>query len=150
MKLLPILIGVSALLSPQEGTVGTEPQPRLRQWHPLPVPPPPLANYDPQPGAFIVALNDAGQVGREYFGVIANAVRAWSGPKLQAFMICFRSQRESLDRDVAVQALDAVARELKARNARVVVMPSGRLCGSPYAGSRQLGPHVEIMGVVRF
>ena len=113
-------------------------------------PPPPPANVDPQSGPFIVHLSGHGRIERGQIGVIANAVRQWSGERLQAFSICFQSERPAVDWGAASRALEEVAAELKARGAVVVVQPSGLRCDptSPRSTQRQ-GSYVTIIGVVR-
>ncbi|RZF60800.1 hypothetical protein EWE75_21055 [Sphingomonas populi] len=133
-----IAAGVAGLLALQ-GSAAAHAQPQL----------PPPAIYDPQAGPFIVQLNDQGRVGDEQRGVIANALKLWSGPALQAFVICFRSQHEPVDWTVAHGALEAVSGQLKAQGAAVVVMPSGGLCDPWLPRPAWKGAHVEIMGLVR-
>jgi hypothetical protein len=113
-----------------------------------PTPPVP-ATYDPQSGPFIVRLNAQGEVGAEQYGVIANAVKSWSGTNLQAFVICFRSQHDPVVWGTAFKALSTVAHELKVHGAKAVVMSNGGLCSSSSTPPTWRGPHVEIEGVVR-
>ena len=115
----------------------------------MPPPPPPPAIYDPVAGPFIVRLNEKEEIGGDQYGVIANAMRNWSGPTLQAFTICFRSSNEHVDWTAVFKALKIVSRELKARGAQIVVMPSGGLCAPSSPRPNWKGPYVEIMGVVR-
>lgn len=116
----------------------------------VPVPPPVPLGYHPQSGPFIVHLSDDGQIDIGQFGVIAQAVRNWSGPNLQAFSICFRSATPDGDWQLASRSLKIVATELKARGALIVVEPDGLLCdaGSPRS-TQSHGSYVTIMGVFR-
>ena len=113
-----------------------------------PPPPPPPVIYDPQPGPFIVRLDDAGRLDENQYRVIANAVRNWSGSSLQAFSICFHQGVHPIDWRSASNAMDVVTRELKAQQARVIVSPSGASCGSASV-SVVPGSYVEIIGVVQ-
>ena len=110
--------------------------------------PPVREIYDPQDGPFIVRLNSHDEIDQETFGVIANAVRMWSGPGLQAFVICFRAQQRPVAWNASDKALKVVAHELKVKSAQVVVMPNGGLCHSSYRPDWP-GPYVEITGVIR-
>lgn len=112
--------------------------------------PPQLSKiYDPQPGPFIVRLDDNDNIPDSQYGVIKTAVKAWSGPSLQAFMICFRSHRQPVNWSAASSALRSVALELRAHEAVVVLTPNGTLCGPSSNPDLARVSHVEIMGVVR-
>ena len=108
-------------------------------------PPPPMPVYDPQPGPYIVRVAATETERRE---IAAHALEAWSGPKLQAFQICFVSERSSVNWTVALQTMDAVAGDLLAAGARAVVIPPGRLCERADARRVTGDDHVEIFGVL--
>lgn len=112
-----------------------------------PPPPPSVQIYDPQSGPFIVRLDSNGQIQEGQDGVIANALRMWSGDHLQAFVICFRSAKTTMSYSASEKAITTVARALKAKGARIVVTPNGGGCGSAYQ-PRWTGAYVEIEGVV--
>ena len=95
-------------------------------------------------------LNDKGLVDEEQYRIIANAFNAWSGTKLEAFIICFRPKSVPVNWSVAFGALEAVAYRLKAQGAKIVIMPPGGLCDASALRSTLYGSHVEIMGVVHF
>jgi hypothetical protein len=112
-------------------------------------PPPPRPEVDPQPGPFIVHLDEQGNVAPEQFAVIANAVRVWAVPGLEAFSVCYGRGPLAAERVDTHGAVKSVAVALQARGALVVVMPNGGLC-DPAAPQpvRQSGHYVTIMGVI--
>jgi hypothetical protein len=147
-RLLPCIALLVALPIPQ-GSAEIAVEPNFFQQQPL-FQPPELNNiYDPQPGPFIVRLDESGRISDSQYGVIKTAVKAWSGPTLQAFMICFRSHRQPVNWSAASSALRTVAQELRAHEAVVVLTPNGTLCRASSNPDLAGVSHVEIMGVVR-
>lgn len=132
-----------------QGADGKQSKPRPpHQGLPPPRPVLPPTVYDPQPGPFIVRLDHYGRIDNGQEGVIANAVRSWSGNGLQAFQICLRSEHDAMSPKNASSALSAVAHGLRQSEAKIVVMPSGGLCGSSAPVSTRGGSYIVIMGVV--
>ena len=148
MRYLSIKRAMSALVAPAFGAFVVIPaaDAAVQQKTPPP-PPPPVQIYYPQSGPFIVRVDSDGHIQEGQNGVVANAVRMWSGDYLQAFVICFRSSETTMPYDASESAITTVARALKAHGARIVVTPNGGRCGSAYQ-PRWTGAYVEIEGVV--
>lgn len=113
------------------------------------IPPPSPPEVDPQHGPFIVHLDEQGNISPEQSAVIANAVRMWAVPGLEAFSVCYGRGPLAAENVDTYGAVKRVAVALKARGALVVVMPNGGLC-DPAAPQpvRQRGHYVTIMGVI--
>lgn len=124
-------------------------KPNSFQQRPVSPTPPPAVIYDPQPGPFIIRLDESDNIADNQNGVIETAVKSWSGPTLQAFMICFRSHRQPVNWSAASRALRTVALELRMHEAVVVLTPNGTLCSPSSNPELARVSHVEIMGVVR-
>ena len=115
-----------------------------------PSPPLPPTIYDPNPGPFLIAIDDQGALAHQkQMEVIDRAWSAWRGPRLEAFSICyFQTSSLELDWSVVFRALENVSGELKTRGA-VVFTPASRICDAVHPSVPSGRSYVQIIGLVR-